>query len=188
MMLKTNSQKLLLAIPLRPETAVVFAIILGLVGGVLPWEYLFITIQDSFGVTTSLVIDRMALPRVAWGCFSYFSYLNGVSLPPSWLTQGYGSLMFRVFPILIVQQYFQKFGSKKSRKVPLVSIIVFAVLYGYISYLLAPDPLTCGPGWQVIIRDYSISWFAISVPVMSALLATYAYQKRKMFDNLESPL
>ena len=67
-------------------------------------------------------------------------------------------------------------------------MISFLVLYIALSAMLAPDQIICGPGWQVTITDYSISWFSFIVPIISLLFGGYALLKEKVMRKFESPL
>jgi len=180
--MKSFFQKLISTIPLRPGIAIVFAIILGMLGLFLPSVYLFIHVKDSFGVVTSLVISRLELFNVidlndTWTCSPY---LTGVKLPPYWLTYSLWISLFRAFPLLVGMQYSVSFGSKKSQNALFLLIMLFLAFGFGFSALFAPDQITCSAGWEVTIYDYSISWFSFFIPIISLLIGTYAYQKRKI--------
>ena len=186
--MKSFFQKLISTIPLRPGIAIVFAIILGLLGIFLPSVYLLIHVKDSFDIVTSLTISRLEIFEVidindTWTCSSY---LKGVNLPPYWLTDSIWIGLFRAFPLLVGMQYFVSFGSKKSQNALFLLIMLFLAFGFGFSALFSPNQITCSAGWEVTIYDYSISWFSFFVPIISLLIGTYAYQKRKI-EIMEKP-
>ncbi|RJP55584.1 MAG: hypothetical protein C4583_00430 [Anaerolineaceae bacterium] len=185
--MKTFFQKLVSAIPLRPNIAAIFALILGTLGLFLPWVYLYIALKDSSGVTSHIVIPRTHFFGVidTWTCLPI---KNLISLPPIWLTEADSiwNGMFRMLPMFIGHYYFLKFESKKSSNAEFALWALF--LFGFIglSVWLAPEPIICGDDWQLTIYNYSISWFPVFVTFISILLGVYAYQKGKIekIENL----
>jgi hypothetical protein len=184
--MKSFFRKLLLSIPLRPNIAAVFAIILGILGFSLPSVYLFIRVQDSLDTVTFLTVSWLDLTTVIdlWTCSSY---LTRVELPPGWLIAPPWYAILRGFPIFVGMLYFNFFGSKKSKNVVFALVMLCIVSSLGISILFAPEKIECSDGWNVNIYAYSISWFSFFVPAISLLLGIFAYQRGKINTKIERP-
>ena len=98
---KTFFQKLLLSIPLRPNIAILFAIILGALGLFLPWVYLFITAPDARGTITSIVLPQIEITGVFdLGYCEAFGAKTLVKLP-TWLNHNSWNGFLRAAPLII---------------------------------------------------------------------------------------
>jgi hypothetical protein len=184
---KTLFQKLLSAIPLRPGIAMVFTIILGVLGLFLPWVYLFITVQDAQGVITTMVLPQIEITWVFDLGYCEAFGANPLVRPPSWLGNSSLNEILRLLPVMIGVSYYFEFGPKKFKKI-FWMLLLFACILLISFGPWGPERVICDFDTQVTIRGYIISWFSIFVPVVIALLGVYAYLKRRMIEKFEKPL
>lgn len=166
-MLKAKTQKIILAIPLRPEIAIWFSVILGVLGLFLPWVYLFVQVQDPSGLTTSMIIPQtkfIALLELN-DCAAIYNSTKWLVVPPKWLGQSMWNDVTRIFWPVLVNRYFWKFHSERYKTVSRV-ILVFLIV-GIIALVsFVPGTEACDPALQLAVYGYSILWFSISVPVI----------------------
>lgn len=182
-------QKLVLAIPLPAKVSAVFAIILGLIGGFMPPVFVYVTIRDAADILSNLIVSRVDLfTRIDLisTCYEYLDW-NELTLPPYWISDSIWNSMFRLFPVVVGMSYFSRYGSKKSNNLSFALPMGFIVVLMALSIMLTPDRITCGPGWQVTITGYSISWFSFFLPIFSLLLGGYALLKEKTMRKAQSP-
>ena len=182
--MKTFFQKLLLSIPLRTGTAMIFAIIFGLVGLLIPWAFLFVTIQDPTGKTIYLTIpwDKLL------SSLGVYCPVQVLAFPPDWLYADFWIRMIRRFPTYLWISYCFVYGPTKARKV-LAVLLVFALplLVVLSSLFFTPNEVTCDMDWQATIYGYSISWYSIVGSVTSIILSSYAFQKRYFLEKDKIP-
>lgn len=184
--MKPFFQKLLLSIPLRPNIAAIFALILGTLGLFLPWVYLSITAPDSAGTTTSIVLPQTEITGVF--DLGYCEAFGAKMLvqPPKWLNDGFWNGYIRIMPLILGISYYSKFGPEKFKKALWkISLSGFALVLIF-AIGFAPKRILCDFNVQVIIHGYTISWFSIIVSFIGILLGFFAYYKQELLRAIES--
>ncbi|MBI5298087.1 MAG: hypothetical protein HY869_21635 [Chloroflexi bacterium] len=183
-MFKTNFQKMILAVPLKPFTAIVFSFLIGYLGVFLPRGHINVTVQTSQGES---VINAPVHDEVDWRV-----EINDCSIRvEEWLSEP--SLFFRMegverlsfsASIIILLQYL-RFVPKTPRSLWaffFASMTAAFVPIGFMVWFM-PHSLNCDLSAQAVVNSFSISWFACFVWLFGPLLGLYAVQRRALMEK-----
>jgi hypothetical protein len=183
--MKTFFQKLLLSIPLRPFTAILFCFIIGYLGFFIPKGYMDVTyIEDSVVSEIRLPIhEELSYPFLDVNYCLIFD--TKWLVEPSWYLKQDWFYLLSVWAILLSFVYYMRYVPNSYKKL-YGSALAFASLSlipAIIFTWIGPDTFNCLHKMKAVVHGISIEWLKIMSWVISLPLGIYALYKRDMIEK-----
>jgi hypothetical protein len=182
-MFKIYFQKMILAVPLKPFTAILFSLLIGYLGMFLPWAYLQVTTQTENGLVSFEVPEFGKMPGIVEIDFCLKLDTEWKFTPPFPLQMEWGIIL--ALTSMWVWMSYLRFAPRTRAAYITFFLGCLAAAFLPIGILewLTPDSANCDFWGQTVVHGSSISWFRFFVWILSLLLGLYAIQRRALMEK-----
>jgi hypothetical protein len=183
--MKTFFQKLLLSIPLRPFTAILFCFIIGYLGLFIPKGYMDVTyIEDSKVSEIILPIhDGLSYPFLDVKYCLVFD--TEWLVEPSWYLKQDWFHWLSVWAILLSFAYYMRYVPNSYKKLWGMALAFAAIplVPAFLDRLIGPNTFNCLHDMKAVVHGISIEWYKIFSWAISLPLGIYALYKRDLIEK-----